>query len=295
MKKTQIFKNLMKTEKSILMPVAHDALTAKIIERVGFKAFSLGGFGIAASRLGAPDLGLLSFTEMVQAVREMANAVSLPLLADADTGYGGIFNVARTVREYEKAGAALLFIEDQVWPKRCGHMNGKQVVDAAEMTAKIKAATAAREDSDFLIVARTDARATHNLAEALRRGHLYAAAGADAVFVEAPESVEELKTIGREITEVPLLVNMMEGGKTPLLPQRDLEEMGFKLTAWPLTSLLASAWAVTAALKELKERGTAHNVLSRQISFDEIKNLLGIEDFRNFEGEISGKENHGHY
>lgn len=295
MKKTQIFKNLMKTERSILMPVAHDALTAKIIERTGFKAFSLGGFSAAASRLGLPDLGLLSFTEMLQAVKETADAVSLPMLADADTGYGGIFNVTRTVHEYEKAGAALMFIEDQTWPKRCGHMNGKEVADATEMILKIKAAVTAREDPDFLIVARTDARATHNLKEAIRRGRLYAQAGADVVFVEAPESAAELKTVAQEIQEVPLLVNMMEGGKTPLLSQKELAEMGFKLIAWPLTSLLASAQAVTSAMRELKEKGTTQKLLPRLTSFAEIKDLLGIESFRKLERAVTEQDNRTHY
>lgn len=285
----------MNTEKSILLPVAHDALTAKIIESAGFKAFSLGGFGIAASRFGFPDIGLLSFTEMLEAVDQIGNAVSIPMLADADTGYGGVHNVARTVRAYEKSGAALMFIEDQTWPKRCGHMNGKKVVDASEMILKIKAAVAAREDPDFLIVARTDARATHNLAEALRRSHLYVQAGADIIFIEAPQSMEELRIIPREITEVPLLVNMMEGGQTPLLAQKDLEDLGYKLIAWPLTLLLAGTQAVLTVMKELKEKGTTQELLPRLTSFAEIKKLLGIETFRKFEREITEQDNRTHY
>lgn len=290
MRKTEVFRQLLKTEKSILMPVAHDALTAKIIEKVGFKAFSLGGFSIAASCLGVPDLSILSSSEMVEAVRNLANAVSIPMLADADTGYGGIFNVARTVKEYENSGATLLFIEDQKFPKRCGHMNGKEVIPAEEMAIKIKAAVSSRQDPDFLIVSRTDARTTHNLKEAIDRSHVYVKAGADIVFIEAPESVEELKIIANEITEVPLLVNMLEGGKTPLLSQKDLGEMGYKLIAWPISSLLVTVNAVTELMTELLKNGTTQGMSSKLAGFSEVKNLLGIDELKKFEEIVTGRD-----
>ena len=272
------------------MPVAHDALTARIIEKVGFKAFSLGGFSIAASRLGLPDLSILSFTEMLESVRNLADSVSIPMLADADTGYGGIFNVARTVKEYEKAGAALLFIEDQKFPKRCGHMSGKEVIPVEEMMTKIRAAISSRQDPDFLIVSRTDSRTTHNLAEAIDRSKKYVEAGADIVFIEAPESLEELKIIAQGITQVPLLVNMLEGGKTPLLPQKDLEQMGYKLIAWPISTLLTTVTAVTELMQELKNTGTTQGMSKNLAEFSQIKELLGINGLKEFEEKVTGKD-----
>lgn len=287
MSKTEKFKELLRTEKSILLPVAHDALTARIIEKVGFKAFALGGFGIAASRFGIPDLGLLSFSEMLQSVREISNSVSIPMLADADTGYGGVLNIFRTVKEYEKAGAALMFIEDQTFPKRCGHLNGKEVIPPEEMVAKIKVAVKARTDKDFLIVARTDAAAIEGIDGAIKRGNLYAKAGADVVFVEAPETLEELTLIPKQITSVPLLTNMMEGGKTPVLPQKELEEMGYKLIAWPISTLLASAKASELVLGELLKNGTTKGVNESLTSFSEIKELLDLPSYNDLEKSLS--------
>jgi len=260
----------------IVMPGASDALTAKVIERVGFKAVFTTGYGSSATILGQPDRGLLDFHEMVSKAAQIAEAVDIPVFADADTGYGNVLNVIRTVREFEKSGVAGIFIEDQLWPKRCGHMEGKQVVPAEEIINKIKAAVEARKNKDFKIMIRTDARMVLGLDEAIRRGRMGFEAGADLVFVEAPQSVEELKIVARELNGIPLMANMVERGKTPLLTNEELEEMGYKMVVYPLTALYASTRAMFTVLRELMEKGTTKGVLDELVRFEEFNDLVGL-------------------
>ena len=233
MRRTALFRQLIESPKILVLPGAHDALSLKLIERAGFQAAAAGGYSATASLIGQPDVAQLGMSEMAELYARLCDCTELPLLADADTGYGGPTNVARTVRAYERAGVAALFIEDQVSPKRCGHMEGKQVVPAAEMVAKLKAALDARIDEAMIVMARTDARAVEGLDAAIERAELYREAGADLLFVEAPLSVEELRRVCSEIAG-PCLANNVEGGKTPVLPAQTLEEMGFAAVTWPV-------------------------------------------------------------
>jgi carboxyvinyl-carboxyphosphonate phosphorylmutase len=245
----------------VLAPGCYDALGARLIEEAGFSAAYMTGFGSAASRLGRPDVGLMSMTEMVDNARRIVEAVDIAVVADADTGYGNSINVIRTVREYESAGVAAIHLEDQVMPKKCGHMEGKQVVGAEEMAAKIAAAVAARRSPDFLIIARTDARAVEGLDGALARARRYREAGADALFVEAPQSIEEIEAVAQAFPDVPLLFNYAEGGKTPAVTHAFLRELGFKLVIFPLSVLLAATGAIRAALAQIKADGTPIELL----------------------------------
>jgi 2,3-dimethylmalate lyase len=235
----------------LLLPCAHDALAARLIEQAGFEAFSIGGFGVILSRLGLPDIGLASFGEISAAVRDIAASVQIPVLVDADDGYGDVKNVTRTVQVYEAMRVGGIVLEDQTSPKRCGHMAGKSVVSVEAAAQKIEAAVAARRDPDLLIAARTDARAVHGLDDALRRAERYKRAGADILFVEAPQDEDELRTIGRSLPG-PLLVNMAEGGRTPILPPRVLGEMGFALAVYPSTLFLRCIGAMQGALSDLR-------------------------------------------
>src|SRR5437763_7711837 len=227
---------------------AHDVFSARLIEAAGLEAVFLGGFGTAASLLGLPDVGLLTLTEMADAVRRMAARVGIPVVADADTGHGDLHNVARTVREFEAAGAAGLLLEDQVTPKRCGHFPGKQIIPADEMVLKLRAAQDARRDPDLVIIARTDARAVEGIAGAIARANRYGAAGADVCFIEAPESQAELEQIPREVRH-PLLVNMLTGGATPILTVEELGQLGYKIVVCPIETLLAAGKAVQRVIE----------------------------------------------
>jgi 2,3-dimethylmalate lyase len=255
---------------------AHDVLTALIIERAGFETVFLGGFGASASLLGLPDLNFLSMNEMADQVRRVCARVTVPVIADADTGYGDLAQVQRTVQEFEAAGAAGMILEDQVAPKRCGHFEGKQVISAEEMVLKVKAAKAAQRDPHFVLIARTDSRDTDGLEEAIGRVNMYGDAGADVVFIESPHSEDELSTITREV-RYPLLVNMLYGGKTPILAVADLERLGFKIAVAPIESLLVTVRAVTKLVETFRQEGS---VLARQpdmVTFGEIKELLGLD------------------
>jgi 2,3-dimethylmalate lyase len=267
----------------VLAPGCYDALGARLIEEAGFPAAYMTGFGSAASRLGRPDIGLMSMTEMVDNARRIVSAVDIPVIADADTGYGNSINVIRTVREYEAAGIAAIHLEDQVMPKKCGHMAGKQLIGAAEMAAKIAAAVAARRSPDFLIVARTDARAVEGLDGALARARRYREAGADALFVEAPQSVEEIEAVAEAFPDVPLLFNYAEGGKTPAVTYDFLRELGFALVIFPLTLLLSATGAMRAALARVKADGTPLELLPSLVGFDEFLELVGIDEIRELE------------
>jgi len=267
----------------VLAPGCYDALGARLIEQAGFPAAYMTGFGSAASHLGRPDVGLMTMSEMVDNARQIAEAVDIPVIADADTGYGNSLNVIRTVREYEAAGVAAIHLEDQVTPKKCGHMDDKQLVPAHEMASKIAAAAAARRSPGFLIIARTDARAVEGLDAALRRARRYREAGADALFVEAPQSVSEIEAIAQEFTDVPLLFNYAEGGKTPAVSYELLRELGFSLVIFPLTLLLSATGAMRAALARVKADGTPIGLLPSLVGFDEFLSLVGIDDVRELE------------
>ena len=239
----------------IVAPGAYDGFSARLIEAAGFKAVYMTGAGTAASHLGQPDLGLATLTEMATHAGHLASCVSLPLIADADTGYGNALNVVRTVREYEKAGVAGLHLEDQVAPKKCGHIAGKQVVDAKEFADKIRAAVEYRTDPDLVIIARTDARAVTGLDDAIARANLYREAGADVIFFEAPQSVEEIQRVAREV-KAPLLANMVQGGRTPGMTVTELEQLGFKIVIFPGVCMRAAVPAIEGALERLKQTGT---------------------------------------
>ena len=279
MRKTTRLKELILAPEILVMPGAHDALVARIIEQIGFQAVTLGGYPATASLLGKPDVSLLTMTEMVEYTRRICSAVDIPVFTDGDTGYGNVTNVYRTVREMEQAGAAGMFIEDQVFPKRCGHMEGKQVISIEEMVAKIKAALDARVDPDFIIMARTDALAVYGIEEAIHRGGIYRETGADLIFVEAPKTIEEMKRINCEIGG-PTLANNIEGGKTPLLTAKELELIGYKVVVFPISSTYCIAKAVMDLMKELKERGSTQSFLDRIIPFSHFNELVGLQDIR---------------
>ena len=262
-----------------MLPGVYDALTAKIAERVGFQCLVMGGYSIAASRLGQPDVGYLTMTEMAQAVKTICDAVALPLFADGDTGYGNALSVQRTVIEYEKAGAAAILFEDQVWPKRCGHMQGKEVIPADEHAMKIRAAKDACSNPDTVIIARTDSRAVLGLEEAIRRGRQYFAAGADALFIEAPQDESELAAIGKAFPDKLLLANMIEGGKTPILTPEQLQKLGFKVVFWPVTVLYAVLKTVEEVFAELHRSGTTTAVGDRLHSFSHFNQLIGLTEY----------------
>ncbi|HIJ78143.1 MAG: isocitrate lyase/PEP mutase family protein [Desulfobulbaceae bacterium] len=258
-----------------LMPCCFDALSAKLIEQAGFDLTFMSGFAVSATRLGLPDTGLISYGEMVNHGRNITAAVSIPVLGDGDTGYGNALNVKRTVHGYAQAGFACVMIEDQVAPKRCGHTEGKEVVDRQEARQRVRAAVDAREEgADILIMARTDARAGHGFAEALTRAQEFAETGADIVFLEAPQSEEELRTFCHK-TPAPTMANMLENGKTPLLPPETLAQMGFKIAAYPLTLLNASIFAMQQALAALKQGGSPELGLD----FKELRRIVGFEEY----------------
>jgi 2-methylisocitrate lyase-like PEP mutase family enzyme len=267
----------------VLAPGCYDALGARLIEEAGFPAVYMTGFGSSASHLGRPDVGLMTLPEMVDNARRIGQAVDIPVIADADTGYGNAINVIRTVHEYEAAGVSAIHIEDQVTPKKCGHMEGKQLVPAHEMAAKVAAAVAARSSPEFLIIARTDARAAEGLNAALERARVYRDAGADALFVEAPQTLAEIEAVARAFPDVPLLFNYAEGGKTPAVPHAFLRELGFRLVIFPVTVLLAATGAIRAALARIKADGTPIELLPSLLPFPEFLDFIGMGEIRELE------------
>ncbi len=276
-------RELFEAGETVLAPGCYDALGARLIEEAGFPAAYMTGFGTAASLLGRPDIGLMSLPEMVDQARRIAGAVDIPVLADADTGYGNSINVIRTVREYEAAGVAAIHIEDQVMPKKCGHMEGKQVVPAREMVAKVQAAVAARRSPEFLIIARTDALAEEGLDGALDRARAYREAGADALFVEAPQSEGEIEAVARAFPDVPLLFNYAEGGMTPPVGYARLRELGFSLVIFPITLLLVATEAMRAALARVKADGTPIDLLPSLLPFEDFLSFIGLPEIRELE------------
>lgn len=272
-------RRLIDEEGILVVPGAYDALSAKIIQRVGFKTMLMGGYSIAASRLAQPDVGNLSLTEMVDALKLITGATDLPVIADGDTGYGNPLSVRRTVQEYEKAGTAAIIFEDQVFPKRCGHMQGKEVIPAREHVQKIRAACDARTNDTTIIIARTDARAILGLDEAIERGRLYLQAGAEALFIEAPQGIDELEIIGRAFPGVILIANMVEGGRTPILTSKELQQLGFKLVFWPCTALYTVARSLENVFTTLHEYGSTARHQESMLNFGQFNELVGLDAY----------------
>jgi carboxyvinyl-carboxyphosphonate phosphorylmutase len=270
----------------VVAPGAFDALSARLIEEAGFPAVYMTGFGTAASLLGRPDIGLVSSSEMIDNARRIVGCVGVPVIADADTGYGNAINVIRTVRDYERAGVAAVHIEDQMMPKRCGHLTGKVLVPVDEMAGKVRAAVAARTDPDFLVIARTDARAVEGLDAALRRAACYLDAGADVLFVEAPESDDEIETIARTFAGVPLLFNWAEGGRTPPVSLNRLAELGYRIVIFPVGALLSSARAIRSFLAALRRDGTPGPCLADLPTIPEFAESLGMAEVRELESRF---------
>jgi methylisocitrate lyase len=275
MTKAQQIRDLVANQ-TVLMPGVYDALSARIASNVGFDIVFISGYSVSAARLGEPDFGFLTQTEMADAARSVCRVSSAPVIVDADTGYGNALNVMRTVRDLQDAGAAGVFLEDQVWPKKCGHMAGKRVVPVEEHAAKIAAAVEARGERDLFVVARTDARQPLGLEAAIDRCLAYKEAGADALFVEAPQSLEELERIA-EALPAPLVANMIEHGVTPHLPREELRSLGFQLIVCPLAGLFSAALAIQTVFTELREKGTTAAVVDQMLAFEQFNELVELD------------------
>jgi 2,3-dimethylmalate lyase len=259
----------------LVAPGVFDGVSARIADQMGFEALYMTGYGTVASHLGLPDAGIATFSDMVSRVAVLARGTNTPLIADGDTGYGGLLNVQYTVRGYETAGAVAIQLEDQEFPKKCGHMLGRRVVPVEDMVDKVKVAVASRDSRDFLIIARTDARTTRGLDEALRRAEAYAKAGADILFVESPESIEEMRKIGRTFDR-PLMANMVEGGRTPIADKKTLEEIGYSIAIYPAFGFLAAGDALRNAYRHLKQNGSSVGANVPLYKFSEFSELMGF-------------------
>jgi carboxyphosphoenolpyruvate mutase len=278
-------KQLLMSNKIAVVPSAYDGLSAKVIEQAGFEAIHMTGSGSSASLLGIADLGFTTISEMATHAKNMCLAVDVPVIADADTGYGNALNVIRTIRELEQAGIVGVHIEDQVTPKRCGHLEGKTLISTEEMIGKIQAAVEARRDPDFIIIARTDAREIHGLDEAIRRANEYSEAGADCIFLESPHSPEEMREVRKRV-KAPLLANMVEGGKTQWLTYQELENLGYDIVIYPLSGWMGAAVVVREIMKELRETGTTQGFWEKKnmkMTFEELFEILGYGKIREYE------------
>lgn len=271
-----MLKKMIHDKEVLVMPGCFDALSALIIEKCGFRATQVSGFGVAGSLLGKPDIGLLSFREMLEQTRSICAAVDIPVMADGDTGFGNVINTYHTVKSVEAAGAAGINLEDQVFPKRCGHMDGKEVVPLEEMVAKVRAAADARTDPDFIINARTDAIAVYDVDEAIRRGNAYAEAGADLIFVEAPKNVDDIKRVIRGI-HAPVSINMVDGGKTPMVSFETLQEWGVARVSMPVAPVLAAAKGMMSALLQIQQD-------QAPVSLSHSEMVMGFQDFTDLVG-----------
>ena len=277
-----ITKLLKDKSKPLVIPGVYDAIGAKIVEKVGFEAMFQTGYGTSATLFGMPDYGFIGSTETVDNARRICRAVSVPVIVDADTGYGNALSVWKLVQELENAGASGIFLEDQRWPKRCGHMQGKEVVPIDEYAEKLQAALDARSNKNFIIVARTDARATEGLDKAIERGLYYKKVGADVIFVEAPKTIQEMKKIGSAI-DAPLVANMIEGGATPISSETKLHEMGFKIILYPLSVLFSNTYATLQILRELKRSGNTRKLNKKLVNFDQFNDLVELKKYRKLE------------
>jgi carboxyvinyl-carboxyphosphonate phosphorylmutase len=272
--------------KIIVLPGVFDALSARIAEQVGFEAMFQTGYGSSAALLGMPDFGFLNAGETVDNARRIIRAVSVPVLVDADTGYGNPLNVWRIVRDLESVGAAGIFLEDQIWPKRCGHMAGKDVISKDDYMPKLKAALEGRRSKDFVIVARTDARAPIGLGEAIERGKAYRKAGADVIFVEAPTSIQELKKVADEI-DAPLVANMIEDGVTPNLPASELLKLGYRVAVYPLSGLYSATYAMREVFEELKKTGATKQTRKMMVTFKDFNRFIDLQKYTDLEKRYS--------
>ncbi len=277
MNKAEMIRRSLKENGQLIMPGVYDALSAQIATKAGFEVIFISGYSLAATMLGEPDFGILTQTEMLSAAQRICSVTDLPVMADADTGYGNAINVIRTVDELIRIGAGGMFLEDQVWPKRCGHMKGKQVIPLQEQLKKLQAAIEAKKNRDFFIVARTDARQALGLNEAIKRGIAFKQAGADAVFIEAPENKEEMLEIARCVPG-PLVANMLERGVTPLMGPQELRALGFDLVVWPLAPLYSVAKSLNDVYTTLRREGTTTEILDRLMPFDEFNSVVGLEE-----------------
>lgn len=272
----------LRSGKLLCVPGVFEMISARIADRMDFEALYMTGYGTVASYLGLPDAGLAGYADMVDRVQQFSRVTTKPLICDADTGYGGLLNVMHTVRGYEAAGACAIQLEDQEFPKKCGHMLGRRVVPAELMVEKIRVAVESRSDPNLLIIARTDARTTLGLEEALRRGHLYAQAGADLLFIESPESIQEMQRIGRSFDR-PLVANMVEGGRTPVLTREQLQGLGFSLAIFPATAFLAAGAAIESVYQGLLSSGSTVQVQTPLYEFQAFSSLMGFDDVARFD------------
>jgi carboxyvinyl-carboxyphosphonate phosphorylmutase len=270
----------------IILPGVYDALTAKIAENVGFESAFQTGYGTSASLLGMPDFGFLNAGETLENAKRIINSVNIPILVDIDTGYGNPLNVWKIVKDLERIGAKGIFLEDQVWPKRCGHMTGKTVIPKEEYILKLHAAIDAREDNEFIIVARTDSLAQFGIEEAIERGKEYERIGADVIFIEAPKTIDQMELIAKEI-KAPLLANMIEEGITPNLTADQLRKIGFKMVVFPLSALYSATFAIKQTLQTLKKMGTTKELKNKMITFQEFNDLVNLSAYRNLEKKYS--------
>jgi 2,3-dimethylmalate lyase len=295
LRKTRAFRNLIHAPEILQMPCCHDGLSAKVLEQAGFKAIAAAGYGLSGSLLGMPDIAVLTGSEMITQYGNICNAVNLPVFVDIDTGFGDVNNVIRAVKDCEKAGAAGLFIEDQTYPKRCGHMAGKGVVSVEEYLPKLKAALWAREDPDFVIMARTDARAVYGIEKAIERAKQYARVGADMVFVEAVDSLEEMREVNSVLNKlnVPSMANMIEGGRTPLLSASELQALGYSVVAYPCGSVFTAVKALQTWARQLIEQGTTSGFLGHMLTFDEYFEFVGASAIREQEKQFIVTESEG--
>ena len=275
-------KLLQDKSKPLVMPGVYDAIGAKIVEKVGFEAMFQTGYGTSATLFGMPDYGFIGSTETVDNARRICHAVSTPVIVDADTGYGNALSVWKLVQELEEVGASGIFLEDQRWPKRCGHMQGKEVIQKDEYAEKLQAALDARSNKDFIIVARTDARAIEGLDKAIERGLYYKKIGADAIFIEAPKTIKEMKIIGESIN-APLVANMIEGGATPIISKSKLHKMGFKIVLYPLSVLFSNTYSTLKLLQELKKSGTTRKLSKQIVNFDQFNDVVELSKYRKLE------------
>lgn len=287
--KRRAFAERLGRKELIAAPGVYDMISAKLADRLGFDCLYMTGYGVVASHLGLPDAGLATYTDMVSRVAQIASMTKTPLVADGDTGYGGLLNVQHTVRGYEAAGAVAIQLEDQEFPKRCGHMLGRRVVPVEDMVAKVRVAVDSRSDKNFKIIARTDARTTFGLDEALRRAEAYLEAGADLLFIESPESVEEMERIGRTF-DAPLIANMVEGGRTPVLNAARLEQIGYRVAIFPALGFLAAGAALEAAYSGLKARRSSAGMDIRLFPFKDFSELMGFGWVADFDGKYRGAE-----
>lgn len=284
--KISIRERLADDDDIIILPGVYDALTAKIAENVGFETAFQTGYGTSASLLGMPDFGFLNAGETLENAKRIINSVNIPILVDIDTGYGNPLNVWKIVKDLERIGAKGIFLEDQVWPKRCGHMTGKTVISKEEYILKLHAAIDAREDNEFIIVARTDSLAQFGIEEAIERGKEYKRIGADVIFIEAPKTIDQMELIANEI-KAPLLANMIEEGITPNLTADQLRKMGFKMVVFPLSALYSATFAIKQTLQTLKKMGTTKELKNKMITFQEFNDLVNLSAYRNLEKKYS--------